>query len=82
MTATERRARFRAKMAGAGLIQINVWVPPHAAADIQRAAELIRENPDLTVARLVSGATGKMIGLKAKRAVSEQRKIENKWNLA
>lgn len=64
MTATERRTRFRHKMADAGLIQINVWVPPHAAADIQRAAEMIRENPDLTIARLVSGATGKLVGLR------------------
>lgn len=69
MTSAERQRRFKARMAEDGCIQVNVWVPASAAADIQRAAELIRANPDLTVARLVSAATGKLIGLKAKRAV-------------
>ena len=66
MTSAERQRRFRARMAEDGCVQCVVWVPAHAVADFQRAAELVRGNPDLTVARLASQATGKLVGLKTK----------------
>ena len=60
----ERQARHRERLAAAGLVQIALFVPVSAAADFARAAELVRENPDLTVARLVSRTTGKLSGLR------------------
>jgi hypothetical protein len=64
MTNAERQARLKAKRADAGLVQINLWVPAGAADELMRAAELMRANPDLRVARLVNRATGKLTGLK------------------
>jgi hypothetical protein len=64
MTATERQAIFRKRQAAAGLVQCNLWVPEGAVAELQRAAELLRENPALRVARLVNTRTGKLSGLK------------------
>lgn len=65
MTSAERQRRYKSRMAGEGHVQLNIWVPAHAVADFQRAAELVRENPDLTVARLVSARTGKLRGLRS-----------------
>jgi hypothetical protein len=64
MTNSERQRRFKAKQAEADLIQVNVWVPVGCKADIERAAELIRERRELTVARLVDTTTGRLVGLK------------------
>jgi hypothetical protein len=64
MTNAERQRRFKDKQREAGLIQVNVWVPPSCKAEIERAAELIRANHALTVARLVDTKTGKLVGLK------------------
>lgn len=69
MTSTDRQRRFKANMKAAGCIQVNVWVPAKAAADIQRAAELIRQDPALTVARLVDVTTGRLKGLKGERSL-------------
>jgi hypothetical protein len=64
MTNTERQAKLRKARADAGLVQCNVWVPEGCVAEILRAAELMRQNPRLTVARLVDGETGRLRGLK------------------
>jgi hypothetical protein len=64
MTNTERQSALRARRIEAGMVQVNMWLPAQAVADIQRAAELIRANPDLSVARLVDTRTGKLRGLK------------------
>lgn len=63
-SSAERQRRFKAKMAEQGFVQVNVWVPMAAAADIQRAAELMRAGPHLTVARLMDVKTGRLTGLK------------------
>ncbi len=68
MTNAERQKRHRAKLQETGLVQVNLWVPAGAVADLQRAADLIRANPDLSVARLVNRVTGKLSGLKAVKA--------------
>jgi hypothetical protein len=69
MTNAERQRRFKAKQQDLGFVQVNVWVPPGSVVDIQRAAEIMRESPHLTVARLVDPTTGKLVGLKRKASV-------------
>jgi hypothetical protein len=64
MTNAERQRKHRQRLTDAGLVQVNLIVPPHAVADLQRVAELLRANPDLTVARLASLTTGKLSGIK------------------
>lgn len=64
MTTANRSRKFKAQMADRGLVQCNIWVPASAMAEFKRAAELARDNPDLTVARLVDTRTGKLRGLK------------------
>lgn len=64
MTAAQRQARARAKREANGLVQVNLWIPAHAVADFQRAAELIKLDQKLTVARLVDRDTGKLRGMK------------------
>jgi hypothetical protein len=64
MTNVERARRFKSRMVAAGLVQVNIWVPAAAVADVQRAAELMRAHPHLTVARLADRQTGKLTGLK------------------
>lgn len=66
MTNAERQRRFKARLSEAGFVQVNLWVTPESKADFERAAELVRGRPGLTVARLVDIATGRLIGLKAK----------------
>ena len=51
-------------MTEAGLVQCNVWVPQGAVPELQRAAELLRQHPHLTVARLADRVTGRLVGLK------------------
>ena len=58
-------AAFKARMAEQGLVQANFWVPASAVAELRRACELLRADPDLDVARLVSKTTGRLRGLKA-----------------
>lgn len=68
MTNAERQAALKARRAKAGMVQINLWLPASAVADMQRAAELCRADPELTVARLVNTRTGKLRGLKPSKA--------------
>lgn len=70
MTNAARQAKRRAKLQEAGLVQVNVWVPSEAVADIQLAAELIRANRKLSIARLVNADTGRLVGLRAKSPVN------------
>ena len=67
MTSAERQRRFKATMAAKGFVQINVWVPQIAVPDMQRAAELMRNDPTLTVARLMNTKTGRLVGMKGGR---------------
>lgn len=64
MTNAQRQQSLRNRRIEAGLVQVNVWVPVGAVADIQRAAELLRAEPELTVARLMDKRTGKLRGLR------------------
>jgi hypothetical protein len=68
MTNAERQARHRAKLQQSGMVQCNLYVPAGAVPELQRAAELLRANPDLTIARLVNRRTGKLCGLRGPRA--------------
>lgn len=72
MTSAERARRHKAKLVEAGMVQINLWVPAAAAADIQRAGELIRANPLLSVARLVNTQTGRLVGLRTKEPADKE----------
>lgn len=64
MTNSQRQAALRERRKAEGLVQVNVWLPAEAAAELAIAAELIRQNPNLRVARLVDVTTGKLAGLK------------------
>jgi hypothetical protein len=64
VTNSERQARHKSRLVALGLVQVAVWVPVAAVADIQRAAELLRANPLLTVARLANVKTGRLVSLK------------------
>jgi hypothetical protein len=46
------------------MVQCNVWVPRGCLAEINRAAEIMRERPEYRVARLVNRETGVLCGLK------------------
>jgi hypothetical protein len=54
MTSAERQTRHRQRLTAAGLVQVNVWVLPSAAPDINRAAELCRAHPHLTTERVLT----------------------------
>lgn len=64
MTSAQRQKAFKERMAEQGLGQCNVWVPKEYMADLIRAAELMREHGNLTIARLVNVDTGILCGLK------------------
>ena len=64
---TLRQRAFKDRMADAGMVQLNFWVPAAALADVKRAGELMRANPHLTVGRLVDPRSGKFVGLKEKK---------------
>lgn len=64
MTAAQRQKAFKARMAEAGLVQINVWAPAGALPQVQQAAELMRDNPELTIDRLVNTRTGRLVSLR------------------
>jgi hypothetical protein len=59
-----RQRAHKLRQAEAGLVQVNVWVPAGAVADIQRAAEIIRQHPQLTIGRLTNPDNGRLVGLK------------------
>jgi len=42
VTTSKRQARFKERMKEKGFTQLNVWVPPEAAADIKLLAEALR----------------------------------------
>ena len=65
---TLRQRAFKDRMADAGMVQLNFWVPAAALADVKRAGELMRANPHLTVARLADPRSGKLVGLKEKKS--------------
>jgi len=71
MTNAERQARYKARLAAAGLVQLNIWVPPAAVDSFQRAGELTRADPRLAVARLVNRETGKLCGLRGPRQIEK-----------
>jgi hypothetical protein len=60
---TNAERQFKAKLYVEGLVQVNLWVPRAALPDFQRAAELAREDRNLTVARMVHCRTGRLAGL-------------------
>ncbi len=62
----EVQSRFKAKMAAAGFIQCNIWVPRSAAPEFKIASDMIRENPKLRLGRMVDVETGKVVGLKVR----------------
>lgn len=64
MTSTERQRRYKANMERIGCVQLNIWIPAAAVAEFQRAAELAREYPNLTVARMGDRVSGRIVGLK------------------
>lgn len=64
LTSAERARAHKARLAERGFVQCNIWVPAHVVADFNRAAELCRTDPTLTLARLVNRETGRLLGLK------------------
>lgn len=67
-TSAERQRAYKAKLAASGFVQVNLWLPAGAVPEFQRAAEVCREFPHLTVARLVDRSSGRLVGLAAKSA--------------
>lgn len=63
MTNKERQARFKARQAEAGLMQLNHWVPEAQLEDLKRLAKLLCDNPDLELASapLRSISTGRVV---------------------
>jgi predicted SnoaL-like aldol condensation-catalyzing enzyme len=66
-----RQAKFRAKARGNGFVQCNLLVPEGALADLQLLAELLRSNPNLTVGPARDQISGKLVALRAPRAVKK-----------
>lgn len=64
MTSAQRQRQFKARQEELGLVQCNVWVPAHTFADVQTLAQLLRDNPDLTVGPLRNQRTGKLRALR------------------
>ena len=63
----ERTARCRGKRFAAGLVQLNIVVPAAAVDDLRIAASRLRDDPDLTVDRLTSRRTGRLISVRRGR---------------
>lgn len=63
MSNVERQARFKARQAEAGLMQLNHWVPASQIEDLKRLAKRLCENPDLEIssAPLRSISTGRVV---------------------
>jgi hypothetical protein len=59
----ERQARFKQQMRDHGFVQITIWIPPRDVPELHRVAELLRENRDLRIARLMNVKTGRLVGL-------------------
>jgi hypothetical protein len=60
----DRQRAFQIARNKAGFVKCAVWIPPAAIAEFQRAAELARHDPKLTIGRMVDTETGKLRGLK------------------
>lgn len=62
-----KQAAFKARMAEAGFVQLQLWVPAETTADMQQAADSLRMHDGLTVARLVDVRTGRLCGIAGPR---------------
>jgi hypothetical protein len=60
----DRARRRRAKLSESGIVQLNLWVPVGAAADMRLAAEIMREAPHLRLGPLRDPVSGKFVGLR------------------
>jgi hypothetical protein len=63
-SSTERSRTLKERRAAEGLVQCNVWLPRETVAEFVRAAELIKKERDLRLARLMDLRTGRMRGLR------------------
>jgi hypothetical protein len=65
MTKSEKNAKrqreYKARMAEAGFVQINVWVRPSQASKLQLLAQAMRENEDLAAGPATNVVTGRMV---------------------
>jgi hypothetical protein len=61
---TLRQRAFKETMNKRGFVQRQVWIPPAAIPEFDRAAELARQDSALTIGRMVDVRTGKLRGLK------------------
>ena len=65
MSNLARSRAHKQRMAAAGWVQVNVWLPAAVAADLREAAEVIRQHPHLTIGRLVDPVSGQVVGIRA-----------------
>lgn len=66
-TNAERQQRKRARLARAGLVQCNLWVPAAAVAELQQQAELLRAHPHLVPGPLRDPVSGKLVSVRIER---------------
>ena len=69
-TNAARQRRKRARLADAGLVQCNVWVPAAAAAELRLLAEILRTYPHLLPGPLRDPVSGKLVSTRARRPPS------------
>ncbi len=60
----EKQDRFRSRAIAQGWVQINVWAPEAARADLQLQAEVLRKYPHLMVGPLRDPMTGRLVALR------------------
>src|SRR6266851_180547 len=61
----QRQARYRSRQKKAGFTEIALFVPPHAAPDLQLAAEALRQAPHLEIGPLRDPISGKLVSVKS-----------------
>lgn len=60
----ERQRRHKARMAAAGLVQVAVWVPAGAVAEVNAMAEALRIHRHLIPGPLFDSVSGKLVSLR------------------
>lgn len=63
---SERQRRLRQRRERSGLLQLTLWVPAGAAADLRELAELLRAHPHLVAGPARDPVSGKLVSIRRK----------------